>query len=182
MCNKALFTPKHATLETVRTVGTLLLTISTSNLAGFAFFNGQHINQAVQVKTGGKIFQITTIRHSANSLAFRASDCVSTVTWSVPVFQALQTETVKTWEVLWICVYVSTHWTRNFFTKIVKQRFDIHGWSVVFWGVSENSGLNSRKLTRNNDVPWLCFHFLKPFSEFVMVAFPLHQPIRDPCL
>ena len=132
MCNEALFTPKHTTLETIRTLGALLLTVSTSNLAGFAFFNGQHINQAVQIKTGGKIFQIATIRHFANNLAFRASDCVSAMAWSVPVFQALQTETVKTWEVLWIFVYVSTHWTRNFFTKIVEQRFDIHGSSVFF--------------------------------------------------
>ena len=76
MCNEALFTPKHATLETVRTVGALLLTVSTSNLAGFAFFNGQHINEAVQIKTGGKIFQIATIRHSANNLTFGASDRV----------------------------------------------------------------------------------------------------------
>ena len=132
MCIEALFTPKHATLETIRTLGAILLTVSTSNLAGFAFFNGQHINQAVQIKTGGKIFQIATIRHFAKNLAFRASDCVLAMAWFVPKIQALQTEAVKTWKVLWICVNVSTHWTRNFFTKIVKQRFDIHDSSVSF--------------------------------------------------
>ena len=177
MCNKALFTPKHATLETVRTLGALLLTVSTSSLTGFAFFNGQHVNQGVQMNTGGKICQITTTRHSANKLAFRASDCVSTMAWSVPVFQALQAETVTTWEVFWFCVYVSAHWTRNFFTKIVRQRFDIHGLSVFLRGQRE-----FRNLTQNNEVLWLCFIFQSFFGILLWLSFQLHQLIRDPCL
>ena len=92
--NDALLTPKHATLETIRTLGTFLVAISTSYLAGFTFFNGQHINQAVQIKTGRKIFQIATFRYSANSLTLRTSDCVSAMACSVPLFQALQTESV----------------------------------------------------------------------------------------
>ena len=172
MCNEALFTPKHATLETVRTLGALLLTVSTSSLTGFAFSNGQHVNQGVQMNTGGKICQITTTRHSANKLAFRASDCVSTMAWSVPVFQALQAETVTTWEVFWFCVYVSAHWTRNFFTKIVRQRCDIHGSSVFL----------RRQREFRNEVLWLCFIFQSFFGILLWLSFQLHQLIRDPCL
>ena len=161
MCNEALFTPKHATLETVGTLGALLWTVSTSSLTGFTFFNGQHVNQGVQMNTGGKICQITTTRHSANKLAFRASDCVSTMAWSVPVFQALQAETVTTWEVFWFCVYVSAHWTRNFFTKIVKQRFDIHGSSVFLRRQREFSEFDSKHWSLVT-----LFYFSKLFLEF----------------
>ena len=37
--NDALVTPKHATTETIRTLGAFLVAISTSYLAGFALFN-----------------------------------------------------------------------------------------------------------------------------------------------
>ena len=129
MCGCTYWAIKYATLETIRALGAFFAAISALYLADFTFFNGQHIDQAVQIKTGWKIFQIATFRYSANSLTLRTSDCVSAMACSVPLFQALQAETVKTWQLFWIRVYVSAHWTRHFFTKIMKQRFDIH---VVF--------------------------------------------------
>ena len=143
----ALCAIKYTTLETVRTLGAFLVAISTSYLATFTFFNGQHINQAVQIKTCWKIFQIATFRYSANSLTLRTSDCVSAMACSVPLFQALETETVKTWEVFWIRVYVSTHWTRHFFTKIMEQRFDIH----FIRQKRARKATISQKSTRNNE-------------------------------
>ena len=122
----ALLTVKHTALETIGTFRAALVAISTFHLAGFTFSNCQHINQAVQIKTGGKIFQIATFRHSAKSLALRASDCVSAMASSVPLIQAMQTKAVETWELFWIHVYVSAHWTRHFFSKIMEQRFNVH--------------------------------------------------------
>ena len=113
-------------METIGTFRVALVAISTFHLAGFTFSNCQHINQAVQIKTGGKIFQIATFRHSAKSLALRASDCVSAMASSVPLIQAMQTKAVETWELFWIRVYVSAHWTRHFFSKIMEQRFHVH--------------------------------------------------------
>ena len=179
MCNEALFTPKHATLETVGTLGALLWTVSTSSLTGFTFFNGQHVNQGVQMNTGGKICQITTTRHSANKLAFRASDCVSTMAWSVPVFQALQAETVTTWEVFWFCVYVSARWTRNLFTKIVKQRFDIWFWFVCLF--EETTRILGIWLKTMKSCDFVLF-FKAFFGILLWLSFQLHQLIRDPCL
>ena len=77
--NQALFTPKHATLETIRSLGAFLVAISTSYLAGFALFNSEYIDQAVQIKTGWKIFQIATFRYSANAIVSSSVDrnCVS---------------------------------------------------------------------------------------------------------
>jgi len=90
----ALLTTQHATLETIRIPGTFLLTISASSLTTSALFYFQHINQAIQIKTGWKIFQITTFRDSANGLTFRASDGVAAMARTMPLFQAAQTETV----------------------------------------------------------------------------------------
>jgi hypothetical protein len=90
----ALLTIKHATLEAVRSLGAFLLAIPTSYLATFAFFYCQHINQTIQIKTGWKIFQIATFRYSANDLTFRASDGVAAMARPMPLFQAVQTETV----------------------------------------------------------------------------------------
>ena len=124
--NYALLAIKCTAMETIGTFRAVLVAISTFHLAGFTFSNCQHINQAVQIKTGGKIFQIATFRHSATSLALRASDCVSAMACSVPLIQAMQTKAVETWELFWIHVYVSAHWTRHFFSKIMEQRFNVH--------------------------------------------------------
>ena len=75
------------------------------------------------------------------------------------------------------CVYVSAHWTRNFFTKIVRQRCDIHGSSVFLRRQRE-----FRNLTQNNEVLWLCFIFQSFFGILLWLSFELHQLIRDPCL
>ena len=47
----------------------------------------------------------------------------------LPLFQAVQTETVKAWQLFWIGKYVETHRARHFFIEIMQQRFDIY---VVF--------------------------------------------------
>jgi len=62
VCSYALLTIKYATLKTVRSLGALFVTISTSYWAASAFFDSQHINEAIQIKTGWKIFQIATFR------------------------------------------------------------------------------------------------------------------------
>jgi len=90
-----LLTIKYTTLETVRSFGTpFQVTISTSYWTASALFDSQHINQAIQIKTGWKIFQIATFRYSANGLTVRASDRVAAMARPMPLFQALQTETV----------------------------------------------------------------------------------------
>ena len=94
MCSHARLTIKYATLETVRSLGAFLLTISTFYMDFSAFFDCQHINQAIQIKTGWKIFQIATFSYSANGLTFRASDRVAAMARGMPLFQAVQTETV----------------------------------------------------------------------------------------
>ena len=98
MSDYALLTVKHTALETIGTFRVALVAISTFHLTGFAFSNCQHINQAVQIKTGGKVFEIATFRHSAESLALRAPDYVSATAFSVPLIQAMQTKAVETWE------------------------------------------------------------------------------------
>jgi len=85
----ALLTIKYATLETVTSLGAFFVTISTSNWALFAFLDCQHINQAIEIKTGWKIFQIATFRYSANGLTFRASDGVAAMARPMPLFQAV---------------------------------------------------------------------------------------------
>jgi len=87
-------TVKYATLETIRSGRAFLLAVPTSYLTTSALFDCQHINQAVQIKTGWKIFQIATFRYSANALTFRASDGVAAMTRPMPLFQAVHTETV----------------------------------------------------------------------------------------
>jgi len=63
VCSYALLAMKYATLETVRSLGALFVTISTSYWAASAFFDSQqHINESNQIKTGWKIFQIATFR------------------------------------------------------------------------------------------------------------------------
>jgi len=94
VCSCARLTIKYATLETVGSLGAFFVAISTSYWAVSAFFYCQHINQAIEIKTGGKIFQIATFRYIANGLTFRASDGVAAMTRSMPLFQAVQTETV----------------------------------------------------------------------------------------
>jgi len=87
-------TIKYATVETVRSFEAFFVTISTFYWAAFALFDCQHINQAIEIKTGWKIFQIATFRHSANGLTFWASDGVAAMARPMPLFQAVQTETV----------------------------------------------------------------------------------------
>ena len=94
MCSCARLTIKYATLETVRSLGAFILTISTFHLGFAALFDCQHINQAIQVKTSWKIFQIAAFRYSANDLTFRASDGVAAMARRLPLLQAVQTETV----------------------------------------------------------------------------------------
>jgi len=81
-------------VETVGSLGAFLLAVSTSHLAASALFYCQHINQAIQIKTGWKILQIATFRYSANGLTFWASDRVAAMARRMPLFQAVQTETV----------------------------------------------------------------------------------------
>ena len=50
--NGAFLAVKYATLETIRRLRAFLVAISSQYLTVLKFFNGQHINQAVQVKTG----------------------------------------------------------------------------------------------------------------------------------
>ena len=85
----ALIAPKRVTLKTIRGLGSSLVAVSTSNLVGSAFLDGQHINHTVEVETGWKIFQITSFRDSAECLTVWASDCVSAMACSVPLFQAI---------------------------------------------------------------------------------------------
>jgi len=86
---------KYATLETVGSPGAFRLAVPTSHLAASALFYCQHINQAIQIKTGWKIFQIATFRYSVyNGLTIWASDGVAATTLHMPLFQAVQTETV----------------------------------------------------------------------------------------
>ena len=87
--NHALLAIKYTAMETIGTFRAALVAISTFHTTGFTFSNCQHINQAVQIKTGGKISQIATFRHSATSLALRASDSVSAMAFSVPLLQAM---------------------------------------------------------------------------------------------
>ena len=94
MSRYALLTIKYATLETIRSLGAFFVAISTSYWAVFAFLDCQHINQAIDIKTGWKIFQIATFRYSANGLTFRASDGVAAMARRMPLFQAVETETV----------------------------------------------------------------------------------------
>ena len=94
MGSYALLTIKYATLETVRSLGAFFVAISTSYWAVSALFYCQHINQAIAIKTGWKIFEIATFRHSANGLTFWASDGVAAMALAMPLFQAVQTETV----------------------------------------------------------------------------------------
>ena len=74
--------------------GAFLLAVATSHLTAFALFYCQHINQAIQIKTSWKIFQIAAFRYSANGVTFRASDGVAAMARRMPLFQAVQTETV----------------------------------------------------------------------------------------
>jgi len=87
-------TIKYATVETIRSVGAFFVAISTCYWAVSAFFYCQHINQAIEIKTGWKIFQIAILRYFANGLTFRASDGVAAMARPMPLFQAVQTETV----------------------------------------------------------------------------------------
>ena len=84
-----LIAPKRVTLKTTRGPGSSLVAVSTSNLVGSAFLDGQHINHTVEVETGWKIFQITSFRDSAECLTVWAYDCVSAMACSVPLFQAI---------------------------------------------------------------------------------------------
>lgn len=102
----ALVAPKHATLKTIRGLGAFLVTVSACRLVGFAFLDGQHIDHAVEIETGGKIFEITSFRDSTECLTIWASDCVSTMAGSVPLFQAIQAETVQALQLFWIGEYV----------------------------------------------------------------------------
>ena len=85
--NHALLEIKYTAMETIGTFRAALVAISTFHTTGFTFSNCQHINQAVQIKTGGKISQIATFRHSATSLALRASDSVSAMAFSFCCFK-----------------------------------------------------------------------------------------------
>ena len=79
----ALIAPKRVTLKTIRGLGSSLVAVSASNLVGFAFLDGQHIDHTVEVETGWKIFQITSFRDSAECLTVWAYDCVSAMACSV---------------------------------------------------------------------------------------------------
>jgi len=81
-------------VETVRSLGAFFVTISTSYWAVSALFYCQHVNQAIEIETGWKIFQIATFKYSANGLTIRASDGVAAMARLMPLFQAVQTETV----------------------------------------------------------------------------------------
>jgi len=94
VCSYALLTIKYATVETVRSLGAFFVAISTSYWAVSALFDCQHINQAIEIKTGWKIFQIAAFRYSANGYTFRTSDGVAAMACAMPLFQAVQTETV----------------------------------------------------------------------------------------
>ena len=94
VCSCARLAIKYATLETVRSLGAFLLAISAFYLGFSAFFDCKHINQAIQIKTCWKIFQIATFRYSADGLTFRASDGFAAMARRMPLFQAVQTKTV----------------------------------------------------------------------------------------
>ena len=94
MSSYTLFAIKYATEETIRSFGAFFLAVPTSHLVTSALFYCQHINQAIQIKAGWKIFQIATFRYSVNGLTFRASDRVAAMARPMPLFQAVQTETV----------------------------------------------------------------------------------------
>jgi len=81
-------------METVGSLGAFLLAVPTSYLAASALFDCQHIDQAIQIKTGLKIFQIATFRYPANGLTIWTSNGVAATTLHVPLFQAVQTEAV----------------------------------------------------------------------------------------
>jgi len=51
----AIVTIKYATVETIRSVGAFFVAISTCYWAVSAFFYCQHINQAIEIKTGRKM-------------------------------------------------------------------------------------------------------------------------------
>jgi len=87
--NYALVAIKYATMETIRSLGAFFVAIPTCYWAVSAFFYCQHINQAIEIKTGRKIFQIATFRYFANGLTFRASDGVATMALPMPLFQAV---------------------------------------------------------------------------------------------
>ena len=161
MCNEALFTPKHATLETVRTLGALLLTVSTSSLTGFAFSNGQHVNQGVQMNTGGKICQITTTRHSANKLAFRASDCVSRP-W-LDLCQCFKHCRQKLWRHgrCFGSVYMLVHTGQETSSRRLWGNVVISMVRLSFWGDSENFGIWPKTMKSCDFVL-----FFKAFLEF----------------
>ena len=94
VCSDALLAVKYATLETVSSLGAFLLAVPTPYLTTSTLFYCQHINQAIQIKTGWKIFQIASFRYSANGLTIWASHGVTAMTRPMPLFQAVQTETV----------------------------------------------------------------------------------------
>ena len=94
MSSYTLLTIKYATAKTIRSLEAFLLAVPTSYSAASALFYCQHINQAIEIKTGWKIFEIATLRYSANDLTFRASDRVAAMARPMPLFQTVQTEAV----------------------------------------------------------------------------------------
>jgi len=75
-------------------------------------------------------------------LTIWASNGVAAMARPMPLFQAVQTETVYAWQMFGVGKY-GTHRARHFFTEIMEQRFDIH---VVFRDEQLKQGFRGTQL------------------------------------
>jgi len=87
-------TPECTTLEAVQTVSAFLVTVSTFGTCSVALFDGQHIQQTVDSKTGRQVLQVSTARDSTLFSTFRAGYDIMAATRSLNPVQAVKTKTV----------------------------------------------------------------------------------------
>ena len=70
MCGNTVVTPECTTLETVQTLRTSFVAISTFHSGRISLFDCQHIKQTVDTKDGRQVLQVSIARDSALSSTF----------------------------------------------------------------------------------------------------------------
>ena len=100
-----------------------MIAVSTFHVSSFALYNCLDIQ-------GGKFAGISTSRNLKLCLALGACNFTTDATRSLNSVQAVKTETVQTWQLLWISECTLANKTANFMLNIVHQGLYIHGKGV----------------------------------------------------
>ena len=119
MLTDTVITPKCTTLETIKAVLALFVTISTLHTACIALFYGQNIEQTVDTKVCRQSLQVSILRDSEFLSAFRARNHIGVGARSLNPIQAVKAKAVQARQLFWVCELAPTHGTRNLFMKII---------------------------------------------------------------